>query len=334
MSGELGAVAHYNLLERVGEGGLGEVYRARDTKYGRTVALKLAPPAFVEGQRHRRLADDARAASALSHPNIAALFDAGYHDGRPYFACEFVQGSTFRELMARGPINSVHVLELAAQAADALAEGHTHGVVHKDIRPDTLLETPKGRVKVLEFGLSLWTRGGQTRALAAASPQSVGPDALPILPYMSPEQVRGERLDGRSDVFSLAVVVYEMLTGCNPYAASDPRAVLEGIVHTVPPPPRARNADLPKMIDVVLSRALAPEREHRTESAAKLAAELRRTIAQLETPAAASAAPPRSAGRTSDLLPIEEEGRGGALWWIAGALLAALAAVTYVWLVP
>jgi len=333
VTGDLGTVAHYNLLERVGEGGLGEVYRARDTKYGRTVALKLAPPAFVEGQRHRRLIDDARAAAALSHPNIAALFDAGYHDGRPYFAYEFVQGTTLRQLMARGPMNSGHALELAAQAADALAEGHARGVVHKDIRPDTILETAKGSVKVLEFGLSLWTRGGQTRALAAASPHSVGADALPILAYMSPEQVLGERLDARTDLFSIGIVVYEMLTGVNPYLAAGPAMTLDQIVRTAPPPPRTLNAELPKMVDVVLSRVLVPDRERRTDSAAKLAAELRRCVGQLEGHAADSTvARPRPAERGVEMLPIEEEARAGALWWIIGALLVALVAVVYLWL--
>jgi eukaryotic-like serine/threonine-protein kinase len=332
VSGDLGIVAHYNLLERVGEGGLGEVYRARDTKYGRTVALKLAPRDFAQGQRHQRLLTEARTAATLSHPNIAALFDVGYHDGRLYFAYEFVHGQTLRQQMAHGAMNTVHALEVAAQAADALADAHGHGVVHKDIRPDTILETAKGSVKVLDFGLSIWTEGGQTRALAAAAPDSVGSDALVVVPYMSPEQALGQRLDARSDLFSLGVVVYEMLTGVNPYVDTTPAATLVQIIQKVPPPPSRINPDLPKMIDLVLSRLLVRDVDQRADSATKLAADLRRCSRMLESPGEPAVARPRAPQRQSDILPLEEERGTSGLWWILAALLVALGAVIFWWL--
>lgn len=325
----IGAIAHYNLLERIGDGGLGEVYRARDTKVGRTVALKLAPAGFAQGQRHDRLIDDARAAAGLSHPNIATLFDVGDHEGRLYFAYEFVQGTTLRQMMTGTPMNVRHALDLAVQVADALAEAHARGVIHKDLRPDTILETGKGSAKVLDFGMAVWTRGGQTRALAAAAPGSVGPDASMVVSYMSPEQALGGAVDARTDVFSLAVIVYEMLTGTHPFVAADAGATLINISQRTAPPPSSINPELPKMIDLVLSRALTKALDKRTESARRLAAELRRCRGIVEPRSEGHAAEPRAMERDGDLLPIEEERGGAALWWLLAALGAGVAAAAY-----
>jgi serine/threonine protein kinase len=328
----IGAVAHYNLLERIGDGGLGEVYRARDTKVGRTVALKLAPAGFADGQRHQRLLDDARAAAALSHPNIATLFDVGEHEGRLYFGYEFVQGVTLRQQMSGTPMNTRHALDLAVQVADAVADGHAHGVLHKDLRPDTILETGKGSAKVLDFGMSVWTKGGQTRALAAAAPGSVGPDAAAVVAYMSPEQALGSRVDARTDVFSLAVIVYEMLTGQHPFSAADAATILIHIAQRVPAAPSSLNPELPKMVDVVLSRALAKALDRRTETAAKLAADLRRCRGVLEPHEGETRAPqPGPAGPRTELLPIEEERGGSGLWWLLAALGTGMAAAIYYW---
>ena len=330
----IGAIAHYNLLERIGEGGLGEVYRARDTKVGRTVALKLAPQSLAEGHRYHRLLDDARLAAGLSHPNIATLFDVGEHEGQVYFAYEYVQGETLRQQMHGTPMNPRHALDLAVQAADALSEAHSHRVFHKDLRPDTILETGKGSAKILDFGMAVWTRGGQTRALAGAAPDSVGSDAAMVIGYMSPEQVNGAAVDGRSDVFSLAVIVYEMLTGQHPFAEPDPAATLINIAQKVPPAPSSIVPELPKMVDVVLGRALAKPLDRRSESAARLATDLRRCRGLLEPHG--DEAPPRTAAhvpqRAGDLLPLEEERGGSGMWWLLGALGAAMAATIYYWM--
>ena len=330
LPGDLGAVAHYNLLERIGESGLGEVYRARDTKVGRTIALKLAPAGFVEGSRRSRLIADARAVAALSHPNIATLFDIGEHQGRLYLAYEYVQGDTLRQQIAAGRMNTGHALDLAVQIADALAEAHDHGVLHKDLRPDSILETAKGSAKVLDLGMSLWTRGGQMRALAAAAPEGVPADARFIVAYLSPEQALGGRVDARTDLFSFGVILYEMLTGTNPFAAEDPAGTIQRIIHDVPPPPSTVGADLPKMVDLVVGRLLTKDPASRTWSAQKLGEELRRCQSIIEGgPAPATAVRPAQSEAAPELLPIEEEKGGSGLWWLLAALMAALAAVLY-----
>jgi eukaryotic-like serine/threonine-protein kinase len=328
----LASVAHYNLLERIGEGVLGDVYRARDTKVGRTVALKLQREPLPAGHRHERLVDDARAAAKISHPNIATLFDVGYFEGRLYLAYEFVKGATLRQQLEGRPMNSRHALDLVAQIADALAHAHTHGVIHKDLSPDTIVETAKGSAKVLDFGMSAWTRGGQTRALAAAAPHSVGADAIGILAYVSPEQARGAGVDARTDLFSLGAIAYEMVTGTNPFAGADALTTLANITDRTPPAPTSLNPDLPKLLDVVLLRALASDPTRRTESASKLAADLRRCAGLVDSVATErpSPQPRRPTADAPDLIPLEEE-KGG-VWWVFVGLGGALAAALYFWL--
>ena len=322
----IGSVAHYNLLERVGEGVLGAVYRARDTKVGRTVALKVQREPGPATPRQERLVEDARAAAMMSHPNIATLFDVGYDEGRLYLAYEYVQGKTLRQLMEGRPMNPRHALEIAAQVADALAHAHGRSVVHKDLRPDTIVETAKGSAKVLDFGMSAWTRGGRTRALASASPGSIGPEAVQVLSYASPEQAQGGRVDARTDVFSLAAIVYEMLTGTNPFAGADAAGTLFNLEQGMPALPSALAPGLPKMVDMVLARALTKDLSRRTESASKLANELRRCIDNLEprgddTPGTIEQ--PLVSARRTDLLPIEDERGGWGVWWVIAALGAA-----------
>jgi len=327
-----GSVAHYNLLERIGEGVLGDVYRARDTKVGRTVALKLQREPLPEGRRSDRLVDDARAAAKISHPNIATLFDVGFHEGRLYLAYEFVKGTTLRQQMEGRPMHARHALDLAAQVADALAHAHAHDVVHKDLSPDTIVETSKGSAKVLDFGMSAWTHGGRTRALAAASPASIGAEAATILSYVSPEQALGTSVDPRSDIFSLGAIVYEMVTGTNPFIGPDPAATLANVTQKTPPPPTSINPELPKLLDVVLLRALNRELDRRTDRASKLASDLRRCAGLFDaTVAERPREPARVPGTTPDLIPLEEE-RGLGVWWVMGGLGAALAAALYYWL--
>jgi eukaryotic-like serine/threonine-protein kinase len=327
-------VGHYNLLERIGEGGLGEVFRARDTKVGRTVALKLPRPGGPESRQYARLLGDARAAAALSHPNIATLFEVGLEGDAIFLAYEFVPGTTLRQQMSGSPMNTGRTLDLAVQVADALAEAHRHGVLHKDLRPDTIVETPKGSAKVLDVGMAAWTRGGQTRALAAASPGSVSADAVKIVSYASPEQALGGTVDARTDVFSLGVIVYEMLTGQNPFAGADAAATLINISQKVPPPPSTVNPALPKMVDLVLSRALAKDLAKRTESAAKLSADFQRCLGLVEnrTEETVPAHQQRSHEGKNELLPLDEDRTVGGLWWLLAALGASIAAALFYWL--
>lgn len=309
-------VAHYNLLERLGEGGLGEVYRARDTKVGRTVALKLPPPElFSEIARRSRFLEDAHAAMSLSHPNIATLFDAGEDDGRWYLAYEFAAGTTLRQQIAGRPMHVRQAIDIAVQLADALAEGHSRGVKHTDLRPDTVIVTPKGSSKILDFGMAPWTRGGAIRARAALDPQSLTPEMLRIAAYLSPEQAVGRDTDARTDVFSLAVIVYEMLTGKNPFAAPTATATLTNIVRHQQPSIRTLQPDLPPELDAMLSRALAKDVHARQESAASLAAELRSLSAVLDV----------RSGETvpGELLPLDDEDAGTGKWWLVALTVAA-----------
>src|SRR5215471_1272090 len=197
-------VAHYNLLDRMGEGGIGDVFRARDTKVGRTVALKVVAPSIAtDPRRLARLLEDAHAAMALSHPNIATLFDVGEAGGVHYLAYEFAAGRTLRDERGGASMNVRRAVDLAVQIADGVASAHAHGIVHGDLRPETVMVTGKGSAKVLDFGLAPWTRGGEIRASAARSAYSLPLEAVGVLAYLSPEQAAGGSVDPRTDVFTL-----------------------------------------------------------------------------------------------------------------------------------
>jgi serine/threonine-protein kinase len=312
-------IAHYNLLERMGEGALGEVYRARDTKFGRTVALKLIKSSAIEGDARAAFLDDARTSATLSHPNIATLFDIGEYDEGCYLAYEFAQGTTLRQEIAGRPVNPRRVVELAAQIADALADGHSQGIIHTDIRPDTIFITPKGNAKVIEFGMARWTRGGAHRRRAAANPDALGPEAGSVVAYMSPEQALGGLVDARSDIFSLGAIVYEMLAGKNPFASARPADSLVNVIAGAPSPPSSVNTDVTPDFDALIARALAKDIEQRQQSAASFSAELRSIGAMLDVRMGDSPSP-------RDLLPIDDD-PGTAKWWVIGILgLAAGAA--------
>lgn len=305
-------IAHYNLLEKVGDGGLGEVFRARDTKAGRTVALKLLPPAGGDGAR-AALLEDARAAATLSHPNIATLWDIGEDAGTHYLAYEFVAGITLRQEIGGRPVHARRAVELVVQMAEALSEAHASGLIHGDVRPDTIAVTQKGSAKLLDFGMSRWTRGGAIRARAATAPDSLGADAAPVVGYLSPEQALGGLVDVRTDVFSLGAVLFEMLTGQNPFAGRTSGETLVSIISKAPPPPSALNPEVPAELDAIVLRALAKDIEIRQQSAAAFSAELRSIGAILEV----------RAGETSagDLMPLDDEDEGGAGKWIAAAVV-------------
>jgi serine/threonine-protein kinase len=312
-----GTVAHYNLLDLIGEGRLGPVYRARDTKVGRTVALKLVPAAALSDPAVReRFFEDARTAAKLSHPNVTTLFDVAEHEGGAYLAYEFVQGATLRQEMTGRSVGPRRALDTAIQVADALADGNAAGIVHGDVRPDNIMVTHKGSAKLLEFGMSAWSAAGKCRRQAVAAPERLEPDAMSIVSYMSPEQALGGSVDFRTDVFSLAIVVYEMLTGRHPFAGPGVAATVVNIIQATPPPASSVNRDVPKDLDGILARALAKDIEGRQQSAASFSAELRSVAAVLDVRSGDS--------EPHELIPIDDEG-GGAGKWIA--ILLALAAV-------
>jgi len=317
----LTAIAHFNVLEQLGESATGELWRARDTKVGRTVALKLVSAAVLQQAGSRdAFFQDARAAMALSHPNLATLFDAGEYEGDGYLAYEFASGITLRQESDGRSVNPRRAVELAIQIADALADAHGSGIVHGDLRPDTIIVTHKGSAKVLEMGMSRWTSGGRVRAQAATAPRSLGPEAVPIVSYMSPEQVLGGPIDARSDVFSLGVVLYEMLTGRNPFAAARAEDTVVNVIAAKIGPSHALSTSLGDL-DTLVMRALARDIEQRPQSAASFSAELRGIGAILDV-RAGDAGP-------SELLPLDDDGTGRGKWWVAAAAILAIGGLAW-----
>jgi eukaryotic-like serine/threonine-protein kinase len=319
--GSVRAIAHYNLLQRMGEGALGEVYRARDTKFGRTVAIKLVPDSlFTDATSLGYFEQDARAAATLSHPNIATLFDVGQYDGGWYLAYEFAAGVTLREETAGGAVSPRRAVELAVQIADALADAHARGVLHGDLRPDSIFVTKKGSAKILEFGMGHWTHGGQTRIRAATRPESIAENTSTTVSYMSPEQAGGGTVDARTDVFSLGVILYEMLSGRNPLAAPTAAETLSRVVSSTPLPPLPESpltADLP----AVVARGVAKDVATRYQSAAAFSAELRRVEGLMDV---------RSGDRASqDLLRLDDEPSRTGMWLTIAAGVAALAGLMF-----
>jgi TolB-like protein len=276
-------LGHYNVLDRIGAGGMGEVYRARDTKLGRTVAIKVLPDAIAaDRDRRERFLREARATAALSHPNIAMLFEVGQEGDRIFLVFEYVAGRTLGAAIGGRPIAPRLALDLAIQIADALAEAHTVGIVHRDIKPDNVMVTPKEKAKVLDFGLAHWTGGGLARENAPTMAATVSGSLLGTVAYMSPEQALGKPLDGRSDIFSLGVVLYEMLSGSNPFAAESPTAALLNVTQKRPQLPSNVIRTLPRDLDPILMKMLAKDPNHRYDSAASLAAELRSVATVLD----------------------------------------------------
>ena len=317
-------IAHYNILERLGGGALGDVYRARDTRVGRTVALMQPPPQLVsDAPRRARFVEDARTAATLNHPNIAALFDVVEQEGRCYLVYEFAAGPSLRQEMSGVRLGVRRGVEVAAQIADALAEGHTRGIVHGDLRPDTVVVTPKGSTKILNFGMVPWTAGGSARTLAALSPDSLNSDEAIVAGYLSPEQALGGKIDARSDLFTLGVMLHEMLTGVHPFTAGKPSSTIMSLIRTTAAPASLLNPDVPPELDLLLSRAMAKDIETRHQSAALMAADLRKVVALIDA---------KSGDRgPTTLIPLEENGGFGAWWAVAAVAAAAAAAWWWLW---
>jgi serine/threonine protein kinase len=279
-------LGHYRILDRIGAGGLGEVFRARDTRLGRTVAIKvLIAEVAGDPDRRARFLQDARAASALSHPNIAALYEIGEDQDQLFLVFEYVPGETLKSVIAGRPLNPRRALDLAVQIADALADAHAEGIVHRDLKPDNIIVTPKGNAKILDVGLATWTAGGADReraGQAATMKATAVGDALGTVAYMSPEQALGERADHRTDIFSLGIVMFEMLTGKLPFTGTTSTAIALQIVQAPAPVPSAVNASLPLEFDPIVGKAMSKSLDQRYESAVTLAAELRAVGAILD----------------------------------------------------
>jgi serine/threonine protein kinase len=314
-------IAHYNILERLGVGSLGDVFRARDLKVGRTVALMMPPQELIAAPADReRFLTDARAAAALNHPNIAQLWDVVEQDDRCYLAYEFAAGPSLRDEMGGRAVNLRRSVEIAAQITDALAEGHSRGLIHGDLRPDNVVVTPKGSVKILNFGLTRWTTGGRAR-LAASSAEGLGSDPLGVAAYLSPEQALGSTIDARSDVFSVGVILHEMLSGKNPFLGATPAATVINVIRATAPPLTSGASSIPADLAAIVQRALAKPVESRPQTALSVSSELRRVGAALDM-REGNAAP-------TELIPPQP--KAGNAWWIA-VLVVILLAVAAWWM--
>jgi eukaryotic-like serine/threonine-protein kinase len=297
-------VSHYEILGTVGEGGMGEVYLARDTTLGRRVALKLLPNYFSSDEsRMRRFKQEARAASLLSHPNVCVIHEVGEtEDGRPFITMEYVEGPTLRQRMTSGDLELNQALEIAIQIADALAAAHEAGIVHRDIKPENVVVRPDGYVKVLDFGLAkLSDRSEGFNSLTATTLMKTSTPGLVMgtVAYMSPEQARGVSVDHRTDIWSLGVVLYEMISERVPFEGETPTDIVVGIVQKDPPPLGETVDNLPPELDRIVRKALRKDRDERYQLAKELAIDLRslRRESEAQMEIARSVPPQKNGGQ-------------------------------------